>query len=192
VWILCGLGNPGPKYAQNRHNIGFMVIDEIAGRARAEAWKAKHGAELATADFAGQKVCLLKPQEYMNVSGRALQRAAAFFQVTPPEIVVVHDELDLPLGRLQVKVGGGHGGHNGLRSIVQELGTADFVRVRCGVGRPQGGKGPEVADFVLQDFAKAERTEAEIVVKEAADAVETILRKGAKAAQNQFNQKKSD
>jgi len=168
-----------------------MVIDEIAGRARAEVWKVKHGVELATADFVGQKVALLKSQEYMNVSGRALQRAAAFFQVSPPEIVVVHDEIDLPLGRLQVKVGGGHGGHNGLRSIVQELATPEFVRVRVGVGRPQG-KGPEVSDFVLQDFAKAERTEAEIVVKEAADAVEAILRKGAKAAQNQFNQKKSD
>jgi PTH1 family peptidyl-tRNA hydrolase len=187
VWLLVGLGNPGPKYAQNRHNIGFMVVDELAQRVRAEGWKAKNGGELAAADVAGQKAILLKPLEFMNLSGRAVQRTAAFYQIEPKQVVVVHDEIDLELGRLQVKVGGGHGGHNGLRSIVQELGSSDFVRVRCGVGRPRGAS--EVADFVLGDFAKAERTEAEILSKEAADALEEILKKGPVLAQNRFNQK---
>lgn len=185
MWLLVGLGNPGPKYAQNRHNIGFLVIDEVARRAGAEAWKAKFGGEAAAAQVAGDKAVLLKPTEFMNVSGRAVQRAAAFYQVEPPRMVVVHDEIDLPLGRLRIKVGGGHAGHNGLRSIVQELGSQDFVRVRCGVGRPPGRQ--DVASFVLADFAKADRTEVEILVQEAADAVEEIVRRGALLAMNKFN-----
>jgi PTH1 family peptidyl-tRNA hydrolase len=169
VWLVVGLGNPGPKYASNRHNIGFMVIDEIASRSRADAWRSKFGGDTTNADLHGEKVTLLKPMEYMNVSGHAVQRTAAFLKVEPKQIIVVHDEIDLELGQLRLKVGGGHGGHNGLRSIVQELGTSDFLRVRCGVGRPKGPM--DVADFVLQDFAKADRVEAEIMTKEAADAV---------------------
>jgi PTH1 family peptidyl-tRNA hydrolase len=126
----------------------------------------------------------------MNLSGHAVQRTAAFHKVDPKHVIVVHDEIDLPLGRLRLKVGGGHGGHNGLRSIVQELGSADFARVRCGVGRPGqggGGRGGEVADFVLSDFGKSEKTEAEILIKEAADAVEEMMKKGPQLAMNKFN-----
>jgi PTH1 family peptidyl-tRNA hydrolase len=184
------LGNPGPQYARNRHNIGFMVIDEIASRSRADGFRGKFGAEMAGCEVAGQKAMLLKPQEYMNVSGRAVQRAAAFYGVEPASIVVVHDEIDFDFGRLALKVGGGHGGHNGVRSIIQDLGSPDFVRVRCGVGRPGGGRpGGNVSGHVLGDFGKAEQTEAEILVKEAADAVEEIVRKGPVHAMNRFNQK---
>jgi PTH1 family peptidyl-tRNA hydrolase len=188
MWLLVGLGNPGPKYAQNRHNIGFMVIDEIASRSRCDAWRGKFGGELSSGDVAGAKAVLLKPQEYMNVSGTAVQRSAAFYQVEPKQVIVAHDEIDLPLGTLRVKVGGGHGGHNGLRSIIQELGTQEFLRVRVGVGRPgPAGKGSNVAGFVLDDFAKSEQTEVQIVIKEAADALEEIIKKGALAAMNKFN-----
>jgi peptidyl-tRNA hydrolase, PTH1 family len=185
VWLLVGLGNPGPKYARNRHNIGFLVLDEVARRARADEFRAKFGGELATGEVAGQKAVLLKPMEYMNVSGRAVQRAAAFYQVAPEEIVVVHDEIDLELGRLRLKVGGGHGGHNGIRSIAQDIGSPAFVRVRCGVGRPQG-RG-NVSGFVLGDFQEREREEVQILVQEAADAVEEIVRRGALLAMNRFN-----
>jgi PTH1 family peptidyl-tRNA hydrolase len=184
VWLIVGLGNPGPKYAQNRHNVGFMVVDEIARRARAEVFREKFGGDVSGCEVAGQRVVLLKPMEYMNVSGRAVQRTAAFYQIEPREIVVVHDEIDLDFGTLRVKVGGGHAGHNGIRSIAQDLGTQDFVRIRCGVGKP-GHK--NVAGHVLGDFGKAEQEEAKIIVQEAADAVEEILRKGANLAMNKVN-----
>jgi PTH1 family peptidyl-tRNA hydrolase len=185
VWLVVGLGNPGPKYARNRHNIGFMVVDELASRWRVDAFRAKFGGEAAMGEGAGDKVVLLKPQEYMNVSGRAVQRTAAFYQVDARQWIVVHDEIDLPLGTLRVKVGGGHAGHNGLRSIVQETGTQEFIRVRCGVGRPVGPG--NVADFVLTDFRGADETEAQILVKEAADAIELIMSKGAAPAMNKVN-----
>ena len=188
MWLLVGLGNPGPKYSRNRHNIGFMVVDELSRRARAEGFRGKFGADLTTAEVAGDKCVLVKPQEYMNVSGRAVARAAAFYQVEPPSIVVVHDEIDLPLGTLRIKVGGGHAGHNGLRSIVTDLGSSDFVRVRCGVGRPAGSR--PVADFVLDDFGKAEDEEAKILVAEAADAIEDIIQKGAVLTMNKVNTRK--
>jgi peptidyl-tRNA hydrolase, PTH1 family len=187
VWLIVGLGNPGPKYAQNRHNIGFMVVDELARRARAESFRAKFGGEVATCEIAGQRVVLLKPMEYMNVSGRSVQRVGAFYQVAPGEICVIHDEIDLALGALRVKVGGGHAGHNGVRSIAQDLGTPEFVRVRVGVGRP-GHR--NVAGHVLDDFGKAEQEEVKIVVQEAADAAEEILRKGPLLAMNKVNVRK--
>ena len=186
--LVVGLGNPGPKYARNRHNIGFMVVDELARRWRVDAFRAKFGGELAMGEGAGEKLVLLKPQEYMNVSGRSLQRTAAFYQAEPKEWIVIHDEIDLPLGTLRVKVGGGHAGHNGLRSIMQDTGTAEFTRVRCGVGRPNGPG--HVADFVLADFRGPEETEAQILVKEAADAVELVMTKGAAVAMNRVNQTK--
>jgi PTH1 family peptidyl-tRNA hydrolase len=189
MWLIAGLGNPGPKYAQNRHNIGFMVVDELARRTGAEGFRSKFGGEVATCQVAGQKAALLKPMEYMNESGRAVQRTSAFYQVEPSALVVVHDEIDLPLGRLQLKQGGGHAGHNGIRSIIQHLGVPDFVRVRCGVGRPQGSRA--AAGHVLGDFGKSELVEAEILVKEAADAVDELIRKGPLLAMNRFNQKRS-
>ena len=189
MWLIAGLGNPGPKYAQNRHNIGFTVVDELARRAKAEGFRTKFGGELTTCTVAGARAALLKPMEYMNLSGRAVQRSAAFYQVAPAEIVVVHDEIDLELGRLQVKVGGGHAGHNGIRSIAQDLGTADFVRVRCGVGRPAGSRA--AAGHVLADFGKSELTEVQILVQEAADAIEAVVAKGPLLAMNAFNKRPS-
>jgi PTH1 family peptidyl-tRNA hydrolase len=188
MWLLVGLGNPGPKYAQNRHNIGFLVVDELARRTGAEGFRTKFGGELTTCTVAGAKSALLKPMEYMNLSGRAVQRSAAFYQVAPAEIVVVHDEIDLELGRLMVKLGGGSAGHNGIKSIAQDLGTPDFVRVRCGVGRPAGSRA--AAGHVLADFGKSEQTEVAILVQEAADAIEEIVRKGPLLAMNKVNVRK--
>jgi peptidyl-tRNA hydrolase, PTH1 family len=188
VLLVAGLGNPGPKYATNRHNIGFMVVDELSRRARAEGFRGKFGGEIATCELAGQRAALLKPMEYMNLSGRAVARVAAFYQIEPKDLVVVHDEIDLPLGRLQVKIGGGHAGHNGIRSIMQDLGTPDFVRLRCGVGRPAGQRG--VSGHVLGDFGKGEQEEAKILIQEAADAVEEIIRKGPLLAMNKVNTRK--
>jgi peptidyl-tRNA hydrolase, PTH1 family len=192
VWVIAGLGNPGPQYARNRHNIGFMVVDELAARGRADSFRGKFGGELTSCELAGQKVVLLKPMEYMNVSGRAVQRTAAFYQVEPKDIVVVHDEIDLELGRLQLKLGGGHAGHNGVRSIVENLGSPDFVRLRCGVGRPGGGGGRNVAGHVLGDFGKSENEEAKILIQEAADAVEEVLRKGPLMAMNRVNVRRAE
>lgn len=189
MWLIVGLGNPGPKYASNRHNIGFMVVDELARRVRAEGFRSKFGGDVATCEVSGQRAALLKPMEYMNLSGRAVQRTAAFYQVEPREIVVVHDEIDLDLGRLQVKIGGGHAGNNGVRSMIQELGSPDFVRVRCGVGRPGHARG-KVADHVLGDFGKSELEEAKIIIQEAADAVEDIVKRGALLAMNRWNVRK--
>ncbi len=129
MWLVVGLGNPGREYAETRHNIGFMVMDELARRWELGGWRSKFGGEIAQ----DKNVVALKPQEYMNVSGQAVQRTAQFYK--PDQIVVIHDEIDLPFGKLRVKVGGGHGGHNGLRSIIENVG-AEFVRVRCGVGKP--------------------------------------------------------
>ena len=159
-----------------------MVVDEVARRARLDGFRAKFGGEIVSGEIAGQKVALLKPMEFMNVSGRAVQRAAAFYQIEPKETLVIHDEIDLDLGTLRVKVGGGHAGHNGVRSIAQDLGTAEFARIRCGVG-----KRGLAASHVLGDFAKGEKTEVDIMIQVAADAVEDILRRGPLLAMNKFN-----
>jgi len=191
MWLVVGLGNPGRDYGRNRHNVGFMVVDELCRRYRLEAFRSKFGGEVTQGQLKSQKAVILKPLEYMNLSGRAVQRTAAFYQVEPKDIVVIHDEVDLELGRLRLKVGGGHAGHNGIRSIIQDIGTPDFIRVRCGVGRPGGGK-VGMTGHVLGDFGKAEQTEAEIMIKEAADAVEDILEKGALLAMNRWNSSARD
>jgi PTH1 family peptidyl-tRNA hydrolase len=181
MWLLVGLGNPGREYAETRHNIGFLVVDELARRWQLGPWRSKFGGELAQKDQA----VVLKPMEYMNVSGQAVQRTAAFFKVEAPSTIVVHDEIDLEFGRLKVKVGGGHGGHNGLRSISEQVGPA-FIRVRCGVGKPEGGK-ERVTGHVLGGFSKSERQEVPFLVGEAADAVELIMKQGVIAAMNKVN-----
>jgi PTH1 family peptidyl-tRNA hydrolase len=183
VHLLVGLGNPGREYAENRHNVGFMVVDELARRWGVTSWKSKFGGEIALSQQGN--VVMLKPQEYMNVSGGATQRAAAFYKIEPDAIVVVHDEIDLDFGRLKVKVGGGHGGHNGLRSIIQNIGDS-FIRVRCGIGKPPGGK-ERVTGHVLGGFSKKEWEEVPFLVGGAADAVELVLEKGTTAAMNRVN-----
>jgi len=184
VWLVVGLGNPGREYEHTRHNIGFMVADELARRWNAAAYRSKFGGEIAQA----KDIVVLKPQEYMNVSGQAVQRTQAFYKIEPKDTIVVHDEIDLPFGKLRVKVGGGHGGHNGLRSIIQMTGDA-FLRVRCGMGKPVGGK-EKVTGHVLGGFSKAEQTELPFLIGGAADAVQMILDKGATAAMNKVNAEK--
>jgi len=199
MWLVVGLGNPGPKYQHNRHNVGFVVIDELANRHRV-GFRDKFGGELGSGIVGNTKALLLKPMEFMNLSGYAVQRAAAFYQVDPDQIVVVHDEIDLDPGRIKVKSGGGHGGHNGLRSIIQQLGSRDFLRVRVGVGKPgpkhaqrSGGKlaggDKRVAGYVLSDFPSAMAADVDDMVRRAAEATVTILDHGVKTAMNQFNAK---
>jgi len=178
-WLIVGLGNPGPRYRENRHNIGFMVADAIARRMGA-TFQSKFEGQAARGRFGGDDVLVLEPQTYMNVSGVALNAAATFFKTAPEHVIVIHDELDLPYGQVRVKVGGGHAGHNGLRSIFQHFG-ADFLRVRCGVGRPADG---DVADYVLSDFSAAERETLGSFVDDAVEAVELIVSRGALEAMN--------
>ena len=184
MFLVVGLGNPGLEYADNRHNIGFMVVDRLALRWSAASWKMKFGGEHARGEAFGQPIILLKPMEFMNASGPPTRRTTAFFQVEPRNTIVVHDEIDLEFGRIKVKVAGGHGGHNGLRSVGEHLGPA-FIRVRCGVGHP-GNKG-RVVGHVLGAFDKSEAKELPLFIEKAADAVECILAKGVSVAMNEFN-----
>ena len=184
--LVAGLGNPGRQYADTRHNVGFMVADELARRLGG-SWRGKFAGELAEVRLDGLRLALLKPQTYMNESGRSVGAAARFFKIEPEDIVVVHDEVDLEPGRLQVRLGGGLAGHNGLRSVADALRTPDFARVRIGVGRPERGDPRPVADFVLSGFPPD--VDAEALVSRAADAVEGIARDGVQEAQNRFNER---
>jgi PTH1 family peptidyl-tRNA hydrolase len=188
VWLVVGLGNPGSQYQGNRHNVGFMVVDELLRRGRAPAPRAKFGAELYEASLGDGKAFFCKPMEFMNVSGQAVARVAQFWKLTPAETVVVHDELDVPFARLKLGAGGGHGGHNGLRSIMADWGTPDFVRVRFGIGRPTHGR--DAAAYVLENFTRDEQAQLPALIAEAADAVESIVSSGLTPAMNKFNTKK--
>jgi len=184
--LVVGLGNPGPEYERTRHNVGFMVADALAERVGGRfAVHKKSGADLIQARLDGRQVLIAKPRSFMNVSGRPVAALAKFFSVPPTEVIVVHDELDLPFGAVRLKRGGGEGGHNGLRSVSAALTTKDYLRVRFGIGRPPGRQDP--ADFVLKPFAAAERKELPVIVEQAADAVELLLRVGLETAQNQVH-----
>jgi PTH1 family peptidyl-tRNA hydrolase len=182
--LVVGLGNPGRQYAANRHNVGWMVVDELARRHGA-SFRGKYSGQFAEARVDAAKIALLKPETYMNLSGRSVAPAARFYKLAPDRVLVVHDEGDFDLGRLQARVGGGLAGHNGLRSIAQQLGTQEFARLRIGVGRPERGDPRPLADYVLSDFEPHD--DAEAIVARAADAVETIARDGVEAAQRHFN-----
>ena len=186
--LVAGLGNPGREYARNRHNVGWLVVDELARR-HGGSWRAKFNGQLAEIRIEGHKVALLKPETFMNDSGHAVQAAVTFFKLSPDAVLVVHDEGDLELGRLQARLGGGLGGHNGLRSVAQQLGTPDFLRLRVGVGRPERGDPRPLADFVLADFRPED--DSEQLVRAAADAVETLDAEGLDAAQRAINGKRS-
>src|ERR687895_2089001 len=173
--LVAGLGNPGREYARDRHNVGFMVCDELARR-HGGSFRAKFSAALAELRLDGRRVALLKPQTFMNDSGRAVAPAARFFKVEPPSLLVVHDDVDLEPGRLQARLGGGLAGHNGLRSIAQALGSQDFLRLRIGVGRPGRGDPRPVADYVLSPFAPEDDVES--LITRAADAVESLVADG--------------
>jgi peptidyl-tRNA hydrolase, PTH1 family len=182
--LVVGLGNPGREHARDRHNVGWMVVDELARR-HGGSFRSKFSGQLAEVRLDGLRLALLKPETYMNLSGSALGAAARFFKTPVESIAVVHDDVDLDPGRLQIRLGGGLAGHNGLRSIREALGSADFLRARVGVGRPGRGDRRPVADYVLSPFAPDE--DAEALVARGADAVETLARDGLDAAQRSFN-----
>jgi peptidyl-tRNA hydrolase, PTH1 family len=184
--LVASLGNPGREYADTRHNVGFMVGDELVRRHGA-SYRAKFSGDLAELRLDGLRLAVLKPQTFMNESGRSVGAAVRFFKVPPESLLVVHDEVDLEPGRLQVRTGGGLAGHNGLRSVAQHVKTSDFLRVRVGVGRPERGDPRPVADFVLSPFAP--ELDVEGLVGRAADAVEAVAGEGIEAAQQRFNER---
>jgi PTH1 family peptidyl-tRNA hydrolase len=190
VWLVAGLGNPGREYEHNRHNVGFMIVDLLARRTGARFGRHRR----AVADVAETRLgvgldapglVLAKPMTYMNLSGGPVASLASFYKIPAPQVIVVHDELDLPFGVLRTKLGGGEGGHNGLRSISRSLATRDYLRVRFGIGRPPGRQDP--ADYVLSDFTAAERKELDYLVDRAADIVESLIRVGLEATQNVYH-----
>jgi PTH1 family peptidyl-tRNA hydrolase len=182
--LIAGLGNPGARYELDRHNVGWMVVDELARRCQA-TFKSKFNGRLSETRVGDARVALLKPETYMNESGRSIAAAAKYFKVAPEDVLVVHDDVDLDVGRLQARLGGGLAGHNGLRSIAQSLGTPEFLRLRVGVGRPGRGDPRDVADFVLAPFEAHDDREA--VVTRAADALEIVVGEGLVEAQRRFN-----
>lgn len=184
VWIVVGLGNPGNQYAGHRHNVGFMVADRLAAKLGG-GFREKFRAHFARGTLGGKDVFVMKPMTWMNLSGTSVGEAGAFFKTPPAEVIVIHDELDLPYDQVQVKIGGGHAGHNGLRSIFEHFGK-DFVRVRVGIGRPKHG---DVTGHVLGNFSGDEQAGLPLVLDKAVAAVELILSRGALAAQNATNQK---
>lgn len=184
--LVVGLGNPGPTYARTRHNVGFVVTDLLAERIGAKFKVHKRsGAEIVTARLGGRSVVLAKPRTYMNVSGRQVAALAKFYSIPPADIIVVHDELDIDFGRIRLKLGGGEGGHNGVRSVASALGSKDFQRVRIGIGRPPGRRDP--AAFVLENFTAAERPEVGAICEQAADAAELLIELGLEPAQNRVH-----
>lgn len=183
--LVLGLGNPGGRYRHNRHNAGFMVVDRLASRAGVACDRKQLGALVTRTTVRGEDVVLAQPQSFMNLSGQPAASLKGFYKCPIERIVVVHDELDLPFGDIRVKVGGGHGGHNGLRDIQARLGGNGFVRVRFGVGRPP--EGWQTANYVLADFTAEESAELDTLVDRAADAVEAVVSEGVQAAMNRFN-----
>jgi PTH1 family peptidyl-tRNA hydrolase len=192
TWLIVGLGNPGAEYKGNRHNVGQMVVDELASRMGASFKTHKARAQVLEGrlGIGGPRVVLAKPMSYMNVSGGPVAALANFYGIGPDHVVAVHDEIDIPFNTVKLKTGGGEGGHNGLRDISKALSTKDYLRVRVGVGRPPGRM--DTADYVLRDFAAAERKELPFVLDEAADAVEMLVRNGLTAAQQKFHPAKSE
>jgi len=184
--LIAGLGNPGREYARNRHNVGFMVVEELARRHDAR-FRAKFHGRLAELRLEGSRVALLAPETFMNESGRSLAAAARYFKLQPEHLLVVHDDVDLEPGRLQLRLGGGLAGHNGLRSVAAALATKEFLRLRVGVGRPGRGDRRSVADFVLSNFAAD--ADVEEIVSRTADAVELLAGEGLDVAQARFNER---
>lgn len=194
-WLVVGLGNPGPRYENTRHNVGQMVVAELAAR-RGEVLRAPGGGSgkgnRANARVAetwlrpgGPKLVLATPNSFMNLSGGPVSQLARFYDIPAERVVLVHDELDIPFDTIKLKVGGGHGGHNGIRDVAKALGTAEFPRVRVGIGRPPGRQDP--ADWVLDPFSSAERAQLPLAVGDAADAVEQLIDEGLLAAQQRHH-----
>ena len=184
-WIVVGLGNPGPQYVANRHNVGYLVIELLADRVGGNFKAHKARADVVETRFDGDRVVLAKPRSYMNDSGGPAVALRDFFKVPVERLIVVHDELDLPYGAIRLKLGGGDNGHNGLKALRRSLGSGEFYRVRVGIGRPPGRQDP--ADWVLRDFSAAERKDIDLHLERAADAVEALIADGLPAAQNTYN-----
>ncbi|RKS20916.1 PTH1 family peptidyl-tRNA hydrolase [Arthrobacter sp. AG1021] len=187
TWLVAGLGNPGPGYAGNRHNIGQMVLDELANRAGSKFKTHASRAQIVQGRMGvgGPRVVLAKPMTYMNLSGGPVSNLAKFFGIGIENLIVVHDEIDIPFDTIKLKRGGGEGGHNGLRDISKAMGSKDYLRVRTGVGRPPGRM--DTADWVLQDFSKSEKQVLPFLIDNAADAVELLMSQGLEAAQGKFH-----
>jgi peptidyl-tRNA hydrolase, PTH1 family len=185
--IIIGLGNPGRKYERTRHNAGFMAADELAKSLRVDIVQEKNLALIGRVRIDSEETVLAKPQTYMNESGRAVAAIARSVYAVDSDLIVIHDELDLPLGSVRVKIGGGHGGHNGLRSIIEHLGSSDFVRVRIGIGRPAAGM--DAADYVLSPFLAEEKKPLSDVMTRAVETVKAIVLEGPARAMNMFNQR---
>lgn len=187
TWLIVGLGNPGSEYSNNRHNVGQMVLDELASRmgGKFKTHKARAQVVEGRLGIGGPRVVLAKPMTYMNVSGGPVAGLSKFFDIAPDHVIAVHDEIDIPFNTVKLKIGGGEGGHNGLRDISKALATKEYLRVRVGVGRPPGRM--DTADFVLRDFATAEKKELPFLLDEAADAVELLVNEGLLAAQQKHH-----
>ncbi|ABK02614.1 PTH1 family peptidyl-tRNA hydrolase [Arthrobacter sp. PvP102] len=187
TWLIVGLGNPGTEYSNNRHNVGQMVLDELARRVGGsfKVHKARAHVLEGRLGIGGPRVVLAKPMSYMNVSGGPVSALSKFYDIDPEHVVAVHDEIDIPFNTVKLKIGGGEGGHNGLRDISKALATKDYLRVRVGVGRPPGRM--DTADFVLKDFATTEKKDLPFLLDDAADAVETVVREGLAAAQQKYH-----
>ncbi len=186
AWLVVGLGNPGPTYASTRHNIGAMVIDELVSQNSEKLTRHKRAlADVCETRIGGAQVVLVKPLSYMNESGGPVKALAKFYKIAPEQIIVLHDELDIPLAAIRVKLGGGDNGHNGLKSIRSAMGSGDWFRVRLGIGRPPGQQDP--ADFVLRNFASTESAEVEILKTQGCEAVSTLITKGLIETQNLYN-----
>lgn len=192
--IIAGLGNPGAQYEGSRHNLGFVLLDlllrDCAEAGQNSSWKEKPGIRICEVTIEGVRALLVKPLRYMNRSGEPLQALMNFYKVGPEGLVVAHDDIDLPLGTMRLKSGGGDGGHNGVKSVVQSLATAEFVRIKLGVGRPLAGEASadiDVSDWVLARFRKEEESTAQHMLEQGAQAVRVLIAQGLKAAQNRYN-----
>ena len=186
--LVVGLGNPGPRYHWTRHNIGFLAVDRLVERRGTGGFRSRFEGEIAQLDLLGERLMVLKPQTFMNRSGHSVRPALSYFKLTEKDLLVVHDELDLPPYELRLKLGGGEAGHNGLKSITEQLGTSDYARLRCGIGRSQGGKGT-VADYVLDAFPLADQPLVEQMIDGAVEAIERVVKEGISSAMNVTNRK---
>ena len=191
TWLIVGLGNPGPEYSKNRHNVGQMVLDELAARVGGGFKSHKSRAQVLEGrlGIGGPRIVLAKPLCYMNLSGGPVSALAKFYDIDPGHVIAVHDEIDIPFNTVKLKIGGGEGGHNGLRDISKALATKDYLRVRVGVGRPPGRM--DTADYVLRDFSATEKKELPFLIDSAADAVDSLVREGLQAAQQKFHPAKA-
>ena len=185
-WLVVGLGNPGDKYENTRHNVGFLTVDELAERARVPVQRLKHRALTNTVELGGARVLLMKPVTYMNLSGEAVGEAARFYKIPPERVLVISDDVSLPIGRLRIRKGGSAGGHNGLKSIIQHLGTDQFPRLRVGVGQ-KPHPDYDLADWVLGKFQGEDKKAMDAAIQRAADGVECLLKEGLDRAMNRFN-----